>query len=84
MSFPFHEKVTLYKLINKNNNNIYLGDIIINLSEIIKKSKKQNFLITFNKLWIHGLTHLLGYQHKSNKDFFAMQRLENRIIKSIQ
>jgi len=84
LSFPFHEKVTLYKLINKNNNNIYLGDIIINLSEIIKKSKNQNFLITFNKLWIHGLTHLLGYQHKSNKDFFAMQRLENRIIKSIQ
>ena len=32
LSFPFHEKITLYKLINNNNNNIYLGDIIINLS----------------------------------------------------
>ena len=84
LSFPFYEKKTLDRVIRKQKKTIYLGDIIINLNEIIKQSKKQNFLITFNKLWIHGLTHLLGYQHKSNKDFLAMQRLENRIIKSIQ
>jgi ssRNA-specific RNase YbeY (16S rRNA maturation enzyme) len=30
------------------------------------------------------LVHLLGYQHKSNKDFFVMQKLENKIIKSIK
>ena len=83
LSFPFHEKKKLYNMI-KNNNNIYLGDIIINLNKIVKQKKKQNFFIAFDQIWIHGLTHLLGHRHKSNKDFYAMQKLENKIIKSIQ
>tara|TARA_B110000977_G_C10900609_1_gene425132 strand:- start:353 stop:817 length:465 start_codon:yes stop_codon:yes gene_type:complete len=83
LSFPFHEKEKLYKLM-RNNTNIYLGDIIINLNKIIKESKKQNFFVVFDKIWIHGLTHLLGHRHKSNKDFLIMQKLENKIIKSIQ
>jgi rRNA maturation RNase YbeY len=68
----------------KQQNIIYLGDIIINLNEIIKQSRKQNFCAVFDKIWIHGLTHLLGYRHKSNQDFFLMQKLENKIIKFIQ
>ena len=84
LSFPFYEKIILYKLMKNVNNNIYLGDIIINLNKIIKQSKKENFLIVFDKIWIHGLTHLLGHKHESNQDFFRMQKLENKIIKSIQ
>ena len=68
----------------KEKNNIYLGDIVINLNEIIKQSKFFFFTKAFDKIWIHGLTHLLGYRHKSNRDFSNMQKLENRIIKSIQ
>ena len=84
LSFPFHEKKKIHNLIRKKNNNIYLGDIIINLSKIIKQGKKKNFFIIFDKIWIHGLTHLLGCRHKSNKDFHVMQKLENKIIKSIE
>jgi probable rRNA maturation factor len=84
LSFPFHEKKTLSKLIKKKLNNIYLGDIIINLNEIIKKSKNKSFPIAFDRMWVHGLTHLLGYRHKSNRDFSVMQKLENRIIKNIK
>jgi len=84
LSFPFHEKKILHKLINNNNTNIYLGDIIINLNKIIKESQKQNFSIVFDKIWIHGLTHLLGHRHKSNQDFSIMHKFESKIIKSIQ
>jgi len=84
LSFPFHEKKILHKLIINNNTNIYLGDIIINLNKIIKKSQKQNFSIVFDKIWIHGLTHLLGHRHKSNQDFSIMHKFESKIIKSIQ
>ena len=84
LSFPFHEKKILYKLIKNKSNNIYLGDIIINLNKIIKQSETNDFFVVFDKIWIHGLTHLLGYRHKSNHDFSVMQKLENRIIKSIQ
>jgi len=83
LSFPFHKKKILNKLM-KNNNNVYLGDIIINLNKIIKQSKKNNFSDMFDKIWVHGLTHLLGYRHESNQDFFEMQKLEDKIIKCIQ
>ena len=84
LSFPFHEKKILNKLINNKNNNVYLGDIIINLNKIIEQSQKNNFTTIFDKIWVHGLTHLLGYRHKSNQDYFTMQKLEDKIIKSIQ
>jgi probable rRNA maturation factor len=74
----------LDRVIRKQKKTIYLGDIIINLNEIIKESKKQDFVTAFDKIWVHGLTHLLGYRHKSNRDFSLMQKLENKIIKFIQ
>ena len=84
LSFPFHEKKKLQKLIKSKKNTIYLGDIIINLNKINKKSEKSVFSEYFDKIWIHGLTHLLGHCHKSNRDFVIMQKLERKIIKSIQ
>ena len=78
------KKKKLYELIKKEKKTIYLGDVIINLNEIIKQGKKQSFQIAFDKIWIHGLTHLLGYRHNSNRDFSLMQKIENKINKSIQ
>tara|TARA_B100000795_G_scaffold259980_1_gene235420 strand:+ start:217 stop:681 length:465 start_codon:yes stop_codon:yes gene_type:complete len=83
LSFPSHEKKILLKLLKKKNY-LYLGDIIINLTKIIKLSKTQDFMTVFDKIWIHGLVHLLGYRHKSNKDFLVMQKIENKIIKSFK
>ena len=31
-------------------------------------------------MWIHGYLHLLGYNHKKEKDFIKMSKLENSII----
>jgi probable rRNA maturation factor len=84
LSFPFHEKKILKKMIGKKKKNIYLGDIIINLNKIMKQNQNQSFFVVFDKLWIHGLSHLMGYCHKSNRDFSKMQKFENRIIKSSQ
>ena len=77
LSFPFYTKKELNKrLINEKE--IYLGDIIINLSEIKDKKKLKNFKIEFNNLWIHGLVHLFGYDHKKEKDFLAMKKIEKK------
>jgi probable rRNA maturation factor len=84
LSFPSYKKKVLYSLIRKQEDTIYLGDIIISLNEIIKQSRKQNFFTIFDKTWIHGLIHLLGYRHKTNQDFFLMQKLENKVIKLTQ
>ena len=79
LSFPFYTKRELKKKI-KDDREIYLGDIIVNLNEIKNKSSKTNFIIQFNKLWIHGLVHLFGYDHKKNFDFLKMIKVEKRLI----
>ena len=81
LSFPnFNFKEIKTKL--KSRKNIYLGDIILNLYKI--KNKKNKFKEEFNKLWVHGLVHLLGYKHYKNIDFYKMKKLENKIIKQIK
>ena len=82
MSFPFHENEDLNTLLKKKKTKIYLGDIIINLNKMISKIKYEDFFLKFDKTWIHGLAHLLGYRHKSNRDYLKMTKLENKLIKS--
>ena len=43
LSFPFHNKKDLNILIKKEKNQIYLGDIIINLNKMISKIKDKKF-----------------------------------------
>ena len=69
LSFPFYEKEQLNKIIKKNKE-VYIGDIIINLNKIKNRQNKDKFKEELNKLWIHGLLHLFGYQHKKNQDFY--------------
>jgi probable rRNA maturation factor len=84
LSFPFHDKKNLTKLLSKKNNKIYLGDIIINLNKIKRENIEENFLFNFDKIWIHGLAHLLGHRHKSNIDFSRMKKLEKKLLQLIQ
>ena len=82
LSFPFYEKDILNKKIT-NNKEIYLGDIIVNLNKIKNKNDKNKFKDQFNKLWIHGLVHLFGHNHKKDKDFYIMEKLEKKYLKYI-
>ena len=83
LSFPFYDKKILNKLLKKEKN-LYLGDIIINLNKVKKVTKDENFDLAFDKIWIHGLAHLLGHRHKSNIDFSIMKKLENKMLQSIR
>ena len=64
---------------NKN----YKGDIAICYEIINLRSKKTNFNIEFDKMWIHGLLHLLGYSHVRQKDYKQMLRKEQDILKRV-
>ena len=73
LSFPFEHKM-------KNIKNKYLGDIAISYEFVKKRSIKSNFLLEFDKLWIHGYLHLLGHDHKKKQDYYKMKTLENLIL----
>ena len=79
LSFPFYSKKQLnFKL--KNEKEIFLGDVIVNLNKIKNKKKKLIFIFEFNKLWVHGFVHLLGHDHKMDKDFFKMRKIEKEFL----
>ncbi len=51
---------------------------MINLNKIKNKSIQKNFKIEFDRLWIHGLVHLFGHDHKKDKDFKKMYIFEKK------
>ena len=80
LSFPFFSTKNLQSIKEKN---FYIGDIAISYEIIDSRSKKNNFSLEFDKVWIHGLLHLVGYNHIRNKDYFRMDRIEKRILNLI-
>ena len=71
LSFPFHKKKKYSG---------YIGDLAISYEIINKRSKKTNFNFEFDKIWIHGYLHLMGYDHKNIRDFNRMNKKENLIL----
>ena len=63
--------------------NLYIGDLAISFEIIQKRSKTSNFLLEFDKTWIHGYLHLIGYDHKRLKDFKKMTKKENLVLKHV-
>ena len=81
LNYKFRKKnkttdVLSFPLKNKN----YIGDIAISFEIINKRSKKTNFFLELDKMWIHGYFHLIGYDHKKLKDFKKMAKKENLIL----
>ena len=82
LSFPFEKKKDLKKKLIQEKE-IYLGDIIINLNKIKNKKVLKNFKIEFDRLWIHGLLHLFGYDHIKGKDYLKMHQIEKKYFNLI-
>ena len=62
---------------------IYIGDLAASYEIIKLRSRKKNFFTEFDKVWVHGLLHLIGYDHIRIKDYYKMNKIEKRILNSI-
>ena len=80
LSFP---NFTLKNLKLIKEKKIYIGDIATSYEIINSRSKKNNFFNEFDKVWIHGFLHLIGYDHIKNKDYYKMSKVEKRILNLI-
>ena len=68
------------------NEEIFLGDIIFSAETIFKEAKRDkkscnNHLI---HLFVHGLLHLLGYDHQTEDNAKIMEGLEVKILKTLK
>ena len=79
LSFPLNKKIKISK-------NTYLGDIIISYNYLDKPKSQdlKSFKEKVAKILIHGFLHLLGFDHKKNKDYSKMLKEENLLFKSVQ
>ena len=79
LSFPLDKKIKIKK-------NTYLGDIIISYNYLDKPKSQdlKSFKEKVAKILIHGFLHLLGFDHKKNKDHSKMLKEENLLFKSVQ
>ncbi len=64
---------------------LLLGDIVISLEKVDEQSKE--FGHSFNRelifLAVHGLLHLLGYDHENKEDEEEMRTKEEEILSGI-
>tara|TARA_S200000501_G_C20649774_1_gene666916 strand:- start:262 stop:723 length:462 start_codon:yes stop_codon:yes gene_type:complete len=79
LSFPIDKKIKISK-------HTYLGDIIISYNYLDKPRSQDSKLFKEKviKLFIHGFLHLLGFDHKKNKDYDKMLREENLLFQSVK
>ncbi|MGI9083433.1 MAG: rRNA maturation RNase YbeY [Candidatus Fonsibacter lacus] len=84
LSFPAEEK-NFFKKGLKSKKKVYLGDIALSYQYIESITKKQNtnFDDYFKKMLVHGILHLIGYEHDSFKKYKKMNLLEQKIIRNI-
>ncbi|MFN4245688.1 MAG: rRNA maturation RNase YbeY [Brevinematia bacterium] len=77
LSFPYGEKLGRY---------VYLGDIIISMDRVYSQSYEYDVkpFEEFVRLLVHGVLHLLGYDHETSEDDERkMMELQDRLIDEI-
>lgn|SRR3990167_1555010 len=83
LSFPFHQLKPGQKINPQIESDKNLGDLIISLEYVKKDAPKWNH--SFNErmkvLLVHGICHLLGYDHEEDEDFKLMQKQEKKLLK---
>ena len=81
LNFKFRKKNKTTDVLSfQSHNKVYIGDIAISYEIVNKRSRLSNFFLEFDKMWIHGYFHLIGYDHKKIKDFKKMNKKENLIF----
>ncbi len=87
LSFSYHsalkpgERITVKEDEDKN-----LGDLIISLEYVLKEAHKQGISLEerLKILLVHGICHLLGYDHETDADFEVMSTQEAKLLKAIR
>ena len=87
LSFPYHTKLEPgQKIIPQSSEDKTLGDLIISLERVKKDAAQldQTFKNRLNIIIAHGITHLFGYDHKTNSQHLKMSKIEKKLLKSLE
>ena len=84
LSFPFFDLKNKKEVINEVSP-FYLGEIFISYDKAKTQAKQFGFSLKreISRLLIHGILHLLGYDHYKKEERKKMENLESNIMKKI-
>lgn len=83
LSFPYYPELQAgKKIIAKIPDEKNLGDLIISPAYVQKDAREQNisFEKRMNIILVHGVCHLLGYDHINDADYKIMRAKEQKIL----
>ena len=83
LSFAFEDDEDSFPLVGENR---ILGDIIISVETAQRNAQEANHSLEWeiNILILHGLLHLLGYDHLKDKDYELMHKKELEILNKMK
>lgn len=86
LSFPYHTTLQAgkrIKVLTSEDQNI--GDLIISVEYVLKNNQQLpgNFIERMDRMLVHGICHLLGYDHIEDNDYKKMITLERKILKAL-
>lgn len=87
LSFSYHTDINAgQKIVPEGPDDRNLGDIIISLEYVYTHKRWQDLpeRQRLNVLLVHGLCHLLGYDHETDADFAIMNSKEQSLLKLIE
>lgn len=86
LSFPYHTTAKpTQKIIAKTAEERNLGDIIISAAYVQRVAQEMGipFYQHLQRMLVHGMCHLFGYTHETEKDHQLMESFEEKLLKTI-
>lgn len=83
LSFPYHTNIIAGKtIIARTPDDKNLGDLIISAEYIARAARSFNIPLAahLNVILVHGICHLIGYDHENTRDYHKMARVEKSLL----
>ncbi len=63
----------------------HIGDIVISIDEALRQAEEDTLTldVAIDRLLIHGVLHLHGFDHHTARDTARMRRKENRLLEKL-
>lgn len=90
LSFPYQDVQAGRRVRRGDPEDLNLGDLIISVEYVAQQlqdgaiSSKYTLEQHLTKLIVHGICHLLGYDHIEDKDWFRMRAKEGWLLKKLK
>jgi len=87
LSFPFHaDAQPNKKIVTQVPEEMNLGDLIVSAQKVLADADEYNMLFStrLRELLVHGICHLLGYDHITDDDYEIMHAKEQELLKRLE